>query len=213
LAQPSLVLYKEMQTDLELFGLLNIKSGEVKLEDRVFEFDESEIYFYGGSEIDPYLNLNLHYYTTDYIDIEIYITNKVSSPIVLFSSKPAMSQNDILSYILFDSSASSVFDTTSESKTSLSTLLLGSGIKKIVNSSGAIKVDTLNILTNKEGTLGYEVGARFNKNIRIVYKNDEISSLILQYSLSKSLRVDVDVKETGQGVSIIYIKDFDIRAP
>ncbi|WP_041672258.1 translocation/assembly module TamB domain-containing protein [Sulfurimonas denitrificans] len=213
LIEPSLILYKDMDSNLEIFGALSIKSGVVNLEDRVFEFDESEIYFYGGDEIDPYLNLNLHYYTTDYIDIEIYVTNRVSSPVVLFSSKPAMSQNDILSYILFDSSASSLFDTTSESKTSLNTLLLGSGIKKIVNSSGVLRVDTLNILTNKEGTLGYEVGARFNKNIRIVYKNDEISSLILQYSLSKSLRVDVDVKETGQGVSIIYIKDFDIHTP
>lgn len=213
LIQPSLVLYKEMELNLELLGVLNIKSGEVNLDDRAFVFDESEIYFYGGDEIDPYLNLNLHYYTTDYIDIEIYITNKASSPVVLFSSKPAMSQNDILSYILFDSSASSVFDTSSEPRTSVNTLLLGSGIKKMVNSSGALKLDTLNILTNKEGTLGYEVGARFNKNIRIVYKNDEISSFILQYSLSKSIRVDIDVKETGQGVSIIYVKDFDIVAP
>ncbi|MDD3477097.1 MAG: translocation/assembly module TamB domain-containing protein, partial [Sulfurimonas sp.] len=215
LVEPSLVLYKEIGSDLELFGALNIKSGEVNLDGKVFEFDESELYFYGGDKIDPYLNLNLHYYTIDYIDIEIYITNKVSSPVVLFSSKPAMSQNDILSYILFDSKASSIFDSSEDtsSKTSMNTLLLGSGIKKMINSSGTIKLDTLNILTNKEGTLGYEVGARFNKNVRIVYKNDEISSLILQYSLSKSLRVDVDVKETGQGVSIIYVKDFDIYAP
>ncbi len=215
LVRPSLVLYKEMESSIQLFGVLNIKSGEVNLDDKVFEFDESEIYFYGGDEIDPYLNLNLHYYTIDYVDIEVYITNKASSPVVLFSSKPAMSQNDILSYILFDASASSIFDASQDkaSKTSVNTLLLGSGIKKMVNSSGTIKVDTINILTNKEGTLGYEVGARFNKNIRIVYKNDEISSLILQYSLSKYLRVDVDVKETGQGVSIIYIKDFSIRTP
>jgi translocation and assembly module TamB len=123
-----------------------------------------------------------------------------------------MSQNEILSYILFDESASSMFDTTSESsKTPLNTLLLGTGLKKALNKTTGVKFDTLNILTNKEGTLGYEVGARFNKKIRVVYRNDEISSLILQYSLSKSIRIDVDVKETGQGVSIIYVKDFSLQ--
>ncbi|MDQ1244908.1 MAG: translocation and assembly module TamB, partial [Campylobacterota bacterium] len=211
---PNLVLYQEMGSYLQILGAINIKNGEANLEDKIFEFDESEIYFYGGKETDPYLNINLHYYTTDYIDIEIYITNKASSPVVILSSKPAMSQNDILSYILFDESTSSLFDTKSESsKTSLNMLLLGAGLKKALNKTTGVKFDTLNILTNKEGTLGYEIGARFNKRIRLVYKNDEISSLILQYSLSKSLRIDVDIKETGQGVSIVYIKDFSLSLP
>lgn len=83
----------------------------------------------------------------------------------------------------------------------------------MLNESTSVKFDTINILTNKEGTLGYEIGARLNKRIRIIYKNDTISSLILQYSLSKSLRVDVDIKETGQGVNIIYAKDFNLHTP
>jgi len=202
-----------MNSFVEIFGVVNIKSGEVVLSDKVFELDESELYFYGGKEINPHLNLNLHYYTLDYIDIEIYITNKMSSPVILFASKPAMSQNDILSYILFGESASSVFTAEGTSKTSLNTLLLGTGLKKMLNESTSVKFDTINILTNKEGTLGYEIGARLNKRIRIIYKNDTISSLILQYSLSKSLRVDVDIKETGQGVNIIYAKDFNLHTP
>ena len=213
LATPNLFVHQKMDSFVEIFGVVNIKSGEVVLSDKVFEFDESELYFYGGKEINPHLNLNLHYYTLDYIDIEIYITNKMSSPVILFASKPAMSQNDILSYILFGESASSVFATEGASKTSLNTLLLGSGLKKMLNESTSVKFDTINILTNKEGTLGYEIGARLNKRIRIIYKNDTISSLILQYSLSKSLRVDVDIKETGQGVNIIYAKDFNLHTP
>ncbi|MDK9694003.1 MAG: translocation/assembly module TamB [Sulfurimonas sp.] len=211
LATPNLFVHQKMDSFVEIFGVVNIKSGEVVLSDKVFEFDESELYFYGGKEINPHLNLNLHYYTLDYIDIEIFITNKMSSPVILFASKPAMSQNDILSYILFGESASSVFTTEGTSKTSLNTLLLGTGLKKMLNESTSVKFDTINILTNKEGTLGYEIGARLNKKIRIVYKNDTISSLILQYSLSKSLRVDVDIKETGQGVNIIYAKDFNLK--
>ncbi|MGE0739160.1 translocation/assembly module TamB domain-containing protein [Sulfurimonas sp.] len=213
LATPNLFIHQKMNSFVEIFGVVNIKSGEVVLSDKVFELDESELYFYGGKETNPHLNLNLHYYTLDYIDIEIYVTNKMSSPVILFASKPAMSQNDILSYILFGESASSVFTAEGTSKTSLNTLLLGTGLKKMLNESTSVKFDTINILTNKEGTLGYEIGARLNKRIRIIYKNDTISSLILQYSLSKSLRVDVDIKETGQGVNIIYAKDFNLHTP
>jgi translocation and assembly module TamB len=134
------------------------------------------------------------------------VTNTLEDPVIIFSSKPALSQNDIMSYILFGESASSLFDPSSDA--SKSSLLLASGLKQLVNETSPIQVDTLNVLTNKEGTLGYEIGSRFNEKIRIVYKNDTASSIILQYSLSKSVRIEVDIRETGQGVSIIYVKDF-----
>ncbi|PNV82720.1 MAG: hypothetical protein C0627_08775 [Sulfurimonas sp.] len=207
---PNLVLYKELNTTMQLLGVLYINSGAVTISQREFKFDESEIYFYDEKYTNPYLNLNLHYYTLDNIDIEIYITNRANSPVIIFSSNPYLSQEDIMSYILFGSSASSAFDTTAKgSKTQLGTLALGAGLKELFNKSANLNIDTLNILTNEDGTLGYEIGKRFSKNIRVVYRNDAISSITLQYALSKSIRVDVDVKETGQGVGIYYIKDFN----
>ncbi len=206
---PNITLFEEPKSELKVLGMVTIHEGKVTGGDKTFEFDKSEIYFYGAIPMNPYLNLNLHYYTLDYIDIEIYVTNTLNAPVLIFASKPAMSQNDIMSYILFGESASSIFDTTGAgNKLSVSTLLLGTGLKQIFNSATGIKVDTLNILTNKEGTLGYEIGSRFNKQIRVVYKNDTVSSIIVQYSLNKSVRIDVDVRETGQGVSIVYVKDF-----
>jgi translocation and assembly module TamB len=206
---PEITLFEEPKSELKVLGMVTIHEGKVTGGDKTFEFDKSEIYFYGATPMNPYLNLNMHYYTLDYIDIEIYVTNTLNAPVLIFASKPAMSQNDIMSYILFGESASSIFDTTGTgNKLSVSTLLLGTGLKQIFNSATGIKVDTLNILTNKEGTLGYEIGSRFNKQIRVVYKNDTVSSVIVQYSLNKSIRIDVDVRETGQGVSIVYIKDF-----
>jgi translocation and assembly module TamB len=206
---PDITLFEEPKSEMKIFGMVTVNEGKVTGGDKTFEFDKSEIYFYGASPMNPYLNLNLHYYTLDYIDIEIYVTNTLNAPVLIFASKPAMSQNDIMSYILFGESASSIFDATGNgNKFSVSTLLLGTGLKQIFNSATGIKVDTLNILTNKEGTLGYEIGSRFNKQIRVVYKNDTVSSVIVQYSLNKSIRIDVDVRETGQGVSIVYVKDF-----
>lgn len=211
LVTPNLVIYQEFGEVMQILGTLQIHSGVVTISDREFEFEESEIYFYDEEYTNPYLNLNLHYYTLDNIDIEIYITNRVESPVFILSSNPQMSQDNIISYILFGSSATSVFDTSEEaSRSSLSTLALGAGLKGLLDRSTNLKIDTLNILTNEDGTLGYEIGKRFGKKVRLVYKNDDISSLTLQYSLSRSVRIDVDVKETGQGVGIFYIKDFKL---
>ena len=210
LFSPNLTIYKDIDTSMQILGMIKIhENSTLSISDKNFEFDDSEIYFYDEAYTNPYLNLNIHYYTLDYVDIEIYITNRVNSPVIILSSNPHMSQDDILSYILFGGSASSVFDTGGRaSKISLSTVLLGAGLKELFNKSTNFRVDTLNILTNKSGTLGYEVGARFSKNIRVVYKHDDISMLILQYSLNKSMRIDVEAKQTGQGVGIYYIKDF-----
>ncbi|TKI69955.1 hypothetical protein FCU45_04910 [Sulfurimonas crateris] len=212
LVTPNLVIYQEFGGLLQILGALQIHSGVATISDREFEFDESEIYFYDKHYANPYLNLNLHHYTLDNVDIEIYITNRVESPVFILSSNPQMSQDDIISYILFGEATSSIFDTTGkESRSSLGTLALGAGLKGFLSKSANLKIDTLNILTNEDGTLGYEIGKRFGKRVRMVYKNDDISSLTLQYSLSRSVRIDVDVKETGQGVGIFYIKDFKLE--
>ena len=208
--RPDIILWQEPETPLSIYGMVTIEDGQVIGGGKLFELDKSEVYFNGADPINPYLNLNIRHQTLDYIDIQIYITNTLSSPVVILASSPAMSQNDIMSYILFGEPASSAFGSTGEGSNTvaLSSLLLATGLKQIFNDSAGVNIDTLNILTNEEGTLGYEIGTRFSKEIRVLYKNDTVSSVILQYSLSRSIRLDVDVHETGQGVSILYIKDF-----
>jgi hypothetical protein len=206
---PQIVLRKEPKKKIKIYGKLVILDGSIMNESKEFRFDKSELIFLGKSTLNPELNLKLHYQTIDYKDIVIFISNTLDSPVLVFSSTPAMSQNDIMSYILFDEPADTLFDNTgATNRASINYLLLGTGIKTIFNQTTGVHVDTLNILNNANGTLGYEVGARLNKKIRVVYKNDTSSSMILQYNLGKSLRVDVDVHDTGQGVYFIYTKDF-----
>ncbi|WP_297442492.1 translocation/assembly module TamB domain-containing protein [Sulfurimonas sp.] len=210
---PDVFVLKDAGKKIKYKGKVTILRGKVMAQDKEFSFDKndkSEVIFTGKAHFNPQLNLKLHYQTIDYKDIIILITNTLNAPILIFSSNPAMSQNDIMSYILFDEPADTLFDNSGlASKMSINYLILGTGIKTIFNKGTGIKVDTLNILNNENGTLGYEVGARFNKKIRILYKNDVASSVILQYSLAPSLRVDVDVHDTGQGVYFIYTKDME----
>ncbi len=210
LVTPDITLLQKPNSPLNILGLVSIEEGKISGGGKEFEFDKSEVYFNGAKPINPNLNLNLHYLTIDYIDIEIFITNTLASPIIILSSSPQMSQNDIMSYILFGEAASADFDSSGKSsnKLAVNSLLLATGVKQIFNDTSGVKIDTLNILTNKEGTLGYEIGTHFNKQTRVVYRNDTISSVVVQYSLSKSVRIDVDVRQTGQGVTILYIKDF-----
>lgn len=209
---PDIFILKKPAEDFKYIGKIIILDGEVTLDSRKFTFannTQSEIILRGRDQFNPQLNLNLHYETLDYKKITIRVTNTLSSPILIFSSNPPMSQNDIMSYILFGEPASTLFNNSSSgSKTSLNYLLLGSGIKNIFNKGLGLHVDTLNILNNENGTLGYEVGARLSKKLRIIYKNNITSSVILQYILTSSLRIDLDVHDTGQGVYFIYTKDF-----
>ncbi|QSZ42909.1 hypothetical protein GJV85_12590 [Sulfurimonas aquatica] len=203
---PDLRVIKTATKDTHVEGKVFISKGELSLSDKKFLVDKSELYFDGNMPINPKLNLNLHYYTLDYIDIHIYVTHTLEEPVFIFSSNPALSQNDIMSYILFGESANSMFNSSGD--TSKTSLLLGTGMKELFNKNSTVQIDTLNILTKSDGSIGYEVGSRLSKDMRIVYKNDTVSSVILQYNLGKSTRVDVDVRQTGQGVSLIYLKDF-----
>ncbi len=207
---PDIILRQEPDAPLSIYGMVTLEDGQINGGGKLFELDKSEIYFNGADPVNPYLNLNIRHQVQDDIDILIYITNTLASPLVILTSTPAMSQNDIISYLLFAEPASSAFSSSDEGTGTfaLSSLLLATGLKQIFDQSAGVNIDTLNILTNEEGTLGYEIGTRFSKKIRLLYKNDTVSSVILQYKLSRSIRLDVDVHETGQGVSILYVKDF-----
>jgi autotransporter translocation and assembly factor TamB len=132
----------------------------------------------------------------------------MEDPVILFSSTPSLSQNDIMSYLIFGTPSSSAFEGGEElSGASAANLVLGIGLKKMISDTTGIKVDTLNILNSQNGGLGFEVGTQVSDRLRILLKNDVEFSAILQYKLNRWLRLDVDVKETGQGVRVIYVKD------
>jgi translocation and assembly module TamB len=204
--KPNIEIIKESHKDITIKGEVLLNRGEIKLEDKKFTLSKSSLYFNNTNPINPQLMVKLHYITLDYRDILISITHTLKEPIFILSSNPQMSQNDIMSYLLFGESANSMFDEKGDGSTT--SLLLATGVKELFNANSKIKLDTLNLLTNSDGKIGYEIGSRFNKNMRVIYRNDTISSFILQYSLSNSTRIDVDVRETGQGVSFIYMKDF-----
>lgn len=204
-----LTLWKEPRRTLELLGLVQLGKGLVYTPTAELSMRQSELYFSGGEKINPYLNLHL-YYAIDNKEIDIYATHTLSSPVLLFTSNPSMSQSDILSYILFGAPANDSFESEEGSSTQISAanLLLGTGFKELIGDTTGLRIDRLNLLSTKEGNVGFEIGTRLGKDTRVVFKSDDLFSMVLQWQLDSNLQVHVDVMETGQGINLIYVREF-----
>lgn len=210
LIQPEITLWKEPKGPIQILGMVTIPKGTATTAGKKFDIKTSHLYFGGGDSINPYLDFTINH-DVDYKKIQIYITHTLDSPIFLFSSDPFMSQNDIMSYLLFGSPANTALNSDGSStamKTDASNFMLGAGVKGLINSATKIQIDTMNILTTQEGGMGFEVGTHLNKDLRLLYKNDTVSSVLVQYQLNRWLRLDADIHELGQGINIIYVKDF-----
>lgn len=209
---PDLTLWKDPQNSMQILGMITIPKGTATTNNKLFTLGRSYIYFGGEIPLNPYLDLTVDH-EVDYKKIKIYITHRLDSPIFLFSSDPVMSQSDIMSYILFGASSTTALNSSSSSTTTTArddttNFMLGAGLKGLISGTTKLQIDTMNILTTKEGGMGFEVGTRLNKDLRVLYKNDTVSSVLLQYTLSRSVRLDADIHELGQGINVIYIKDF-----
>ncbi|MDP3301903.1 MAG: translocation/assembly module TamB domain-containing protein [Sulfuricurvum sp.] len=210
LIQPEITLWKEPKGPIQILGMITIPKGSATTAGKEFSIKTSHLYFGGGDSINPYLDFTIGH-EVDYKKIQIYITHSLDSPIFLFSSDPFMSQNDIMSYLLFGSPANTTHNTDGSSttmKTDATNFMLGAGVKGLINGATKIQIDTMNILTTQEGGMGIEVGTHLNKDLRVLYKNDTVSSILVQYQLNRWLRLDADIHELGQGINAIYIKDF-----
>ncbi len=207
---PDLTFWKDPQGPIQILGLVTIPSGSAMTSGKTFELSPSHLYFGGETPLNPYLDFTLSH-EVDYKKLLIYITHRLDSPIFLFASDPVMSQNDIMSYLLFGSPANVSLNSDRSSTTAradATNFMLGAGLKELIGGATKIQLDTMNILTTEKGGMGFEVGTHINKDLRVLYKNDTVSSILVQYRLNRWLRLDADVHELGQGINAIYVKDF-----
>lgn len=208
---PDLTLWKDPHNTMQILGMITFTNGTITTSGKKFTLHPSYLYFGGEIPLNPYLDITVNH-EVDYKKIQMYITHRLDSPVFLFSSDPVMSQNDIMSYILFGASSNATLSSSSGSnvtaRADATNFMLGAGLKGLIGGATKLQIDTMNILTTKEGGMGFEVGARLNKDFRVLYKNDTISSVLVQYTVNRWLRLDADIHELGQGINAIYIKDF-----
>ncbi len=201
---PDFTIWKERGKELEFLGRIIIKSGEYTQGAKLFTILSSELIF-GGEIANPYLNLKASYKSDKY-DILISIGGRMDSPIINFSSTPYLSQSDILSILLFDSTATKLFEGTTNSSNQAITLFGNTLAKEIVQNFG-IKLDRLVLMSNEEGGLGFEVGKKLTKKVTVIYTNDIVQSLKIRYHHSDSFETDIMISPESSGIDFIYKRE------
>ncbi len=203
--KPDITVWKEYKKDVELLGMVKILKGRVKKEDKIFKIDGGELLF-GGDPLNPYLNIKLLYFKNPY-QITITITGSLQSPIVLFSSEPYLSQSDIISLILFGTTSNNLLNKENSSSSKLISFFGNTLAKELVKNLG-IKLDRLALMTKENGSIGVEIGKKISKKITIIYRNDTVSTLLIQIEHSPKFETDITIKPNSSGIDFIYKKEY-----
>jgi len=196
---PNILLWKELQKDLEILGIVKITRGLYTPLGERYEIRPSEIYFYGRPH-NPYLDLHIKTRRQSYT-IYITISGSLANPIITFDSDPYLPQKDILPLLLFGSSTQSML-----LKATGGDRLVGAlgniFLKNLLKSFG-IHLDTLT-LTTHGNRIGFEIGKRISDKITVVYKNDEVSTIIVRYRFNDRVESEVYFGPQRSGANIFY---------
>ena len=158
-----ITVVKGYNRDIRLLGKTKIAHGYYMQEDKKFILDESHIYFYGEPK-DAILEIRANYLKDKY-DIQIFISGSSSDPIINFSSNPYLTQREILSLILFDTTASN-----SGAGTAVYAMLGGTFAKELMKNLG-ISVDHLLLGEGIDESLSLEVGKKISDNMTFILQH------------------------------------------
>jgi translocation and assembly module TamB len=199
--RPDLKFWKEQNRELELLGRVAIVKGKYFQDDKEFDILPGELLF-GGDILNPYLNITAKHFSDPY-DITIDISGKVDSPIINFSSNPYLSQSDILSILLFNTTTSSLFSGGGNTSNQAISFFGNTFAKEIVKKFG-IKLDKLVILTNENGGFGIEVGKKISRKVTVIYINDIVQTIKVRYQHSDHFESDITISPESSGIDFIY---------
>ncbi len=200
LLRPDILLYKEYQKPLQVLGLVRIIRGKYDITGGYLDILPSQLSFYGPAT-DPMLELHLRT-KKDRYTIFIDVAGDVENPVLSFSSEPYLKQNEILSLLAFGSGGGVLGGALGGAR--FTSMLSNLFVKDLLATFG-IKLDTLSLITSKGG-VGFEVGTHITDKISIVYKNDEISTVIIRYRVNDHIETEAIFGPSRSGAHIFYQK-------
>jgi translocation and assembly module TamB len=129
---PLTVLKNKEDEGVSIDGVVNTERGEYAFLGRRFVLARGTAIFTGGTELNPLLQLGAQYTLQPAgrpaLNINIAINGTVRKPVIVLSSdaQPPLSQSDLLSYLAFGQSSTSLVSSASSSSTSGGGNLVGS---------------------------------------------------------------------------------------
>ena len=198
-ANVDLVVNKQSGSEALLVGAIELqKGGYYIFENKKFVLEKSYIYFTGEAN-KPYLDMTLKYKAINYL-IKIVVSGTPNMPVISFSSQPALSKEQILSVILFDS----VEGAGNNSGEDMMRMMGGAMAKSALSDMG-VELDHLVI---GEGN-NIEVGKKISKKVTIIYISGDTPTLKLKYEHTPHLESVVGANEKSQSYDIIYSNDYE----
>ena len=196
-----LSLLKNYNQKMLLTGVTTITDGYYQLEEKQFILDESHLYFTGDIK-SPLLDIKANYEKDEY-NIHVFISGTTDAPIVNFNSEPFLTQQEILSLILFDGTGSS-----SGKGAEAYTLLGGTFAKGLIKSLG-IDVDHLLLGTDRDEQLSLEVGRKVSRNVSVLYlRKDGLDGVKVRVEHSKSFETDIIIQPPNtSSIEFLYKHD------
>jgi len=197
-AAVDLSVYKAEFSELMVLGSVEIlKGGSYTFEGKKFVLDQSFVHFTGNPN-KPLLEASVKYKSLNHL-ITIMVTGSADSPNINFSSKPALSKEQILSIILFDSEGGAGTNSGEDMMK-----MMGGAMAKSALSDLGVQVDHLVFGAGNS----IEVGKKLTDKITVIYVNDEIAGVKLKYEHGKHTESVFGVDEESQSYDIIYKRDY-----
>ena len=197
-ANVDLMVNKQGGSEPMMVGAIELQKGGVyNFEGKKLVLDKSYIYFTGDAS-KPYLDITIKYKSVDYL-IKMMVSGTPSMPVISFSSQPALSKEQILSVILFDS----VNAAGSKSGEDMMRMMGGAMAKSALSDMG-VKLDHLVI-----GSGSIEVGKKIGEKTTVIYIDGKIPTIKIKYEHTPHLESVVSANEQSQSYDIIYKNDYE----
>jgi len=196
-----LIIVKDYTTEMMITGMTTITKGYYEMEDKRFTLNESHLYFAGDVK-KPFLDIKANYEKDQY-NVHIFISGSTEEPIVNFNSEPYLTQQEILSLILFDGTGSS-----SGNGAEAYTLLGGTFAKGLIKSLG-INVDHLLLGTNENDQLSLEIGTKISKNVTVLYLHKNgLYGAEVRVEHGKHFETDIIIQQPNtSSIEFLYKQD------
>lgn len=211
----SLDIQKEFHESLRIVGNISVIRGTYENFGKVFRIEDGNVSFSGGQNIDPFLDITALYRVSN-VNVFINIGGRASEPKIALTSDPAMSETDIVSYLVFGASSS---DISSGERSAIggvaSGLAGGIAAAKLESLMGnVVSLDVVSI----SGT-NVEVGKYLTEDLYIAFERGTTDSIIdstnitynkvlVEYHIFNNVTIDADVGGENPGADLFYNFNF-----
>ncbi len=207
---------KDFDQPIRIIGNIGVIRGTYENFGKVFRIQEGgRVSFSGREEIDPFLDIVAQYRVSN-VNIFVNIGGQASAPKITLTSNPAMSETDIVSYLIFGASSTDISSGERSAAGSLASGLAGgiaaAQLERLMGN--AISLDVVSI----SGT-NVEVGKYLTEDLYIAYERGTTDSIIdsnnitynkviVEYHLFNNITLDAEVGGENPGADLFYNFNF-----